>query len=534
MTSCVHLQRALIISLFFIGMMEDIHGQNNPFPWPENRSAAISLSFDDARQSNVDVGLNLFREFDVQVTYYVNPAQMLPKLDLWKMAVQEGHEIGNHSAVHPCTGNFDWSRSRALESYSIPSMRKELVEANAQIEELLGVSPVSYAYTCGNTFVGRGLKTSSYVPLIAELFESGRGWLNEAPNDPHFVDLAQLQGIEMDGKDFETDIKPLLEKARELGSWVVLAGHEIGAPDFQTTEVTMLRELFEYLAKQEDYWLAPVGDVAARIQQHRKQSMTEMNDHLSFYASFDHGLSADFARGDKVIYSAPSQEASSEKQGGVLPPHVELNTNAGLFGNALQFSQKTKEVVFYRAQENIPYSNEAFEGTISVWLSLDPEQDLEPGYCDPIQFTDAGYNDAAYWVDFTKENPRQFRMGIFGDLSEWNPNNIGPDDNPKFAERLVVAKQRPFGHDIWTHVVISFKNINGQEGGRAAFYVNGLFQGDCHIPESFGWNIVQANLYLGLNYIGKMDELAIFDKALNANEVQLLFQLDEGVREILE
>ena len=342
MTNSVHLQRALIITLFFIGIMVDIFGQNNPFPWPENRAAAISLSFDDARQSNVEVGLNLFREFDVQVTYYVNPAQMLPKLDLWKMAVQEGHEIGNHSAVHPCTGNFDWSRTRALESYTIPSMRKELMEANAQIEELLGVVPVSYAYTCGNTFVGRGLRTSSYVPLIAELFQSGRGWLNEAPNDPHFVDLAQLQGIEMDSKDFETDIKPLLEKAKELGSWVVLAGHEIGEPDFQTTEVTMLRELFEYLSEQEDYWLAPVGDVASHIQQHRQQSLTEMSDHLSFYASFDQGLSADFAKGDKDIYSAPSQKESSEMKGEVLPPDVMLSSDAGLFGNALQFSQELR------------------------------------------------------------------------------------------------------------------------------------------------------------------------------------------------
>ena len=125
-------------------------------------------------------------------------------------------------------------------------------------------------------------------------------------------------------------------------------------------------------------------------------------------------------------------------------------------------------------------------------------------------------------------------MGVFGDLSEWNPNNIGPDDNPKFAERLVVAKQRPFGHDIWTHVVIAFKDINGQDRGRAAFYVNGLFQGDCHIPESFSWDIEQANLYLGLNYIGKMDELAIFDKALDANEVQLLFQLEQGVKELVK
>ena len=36
-----------------------------------------------------------------------------------------------------------------------------------------------------------------------------------------------LQGMEMDGKDFEADIKPLVDAAIDNGSWLLLAGHEI-------------------------------------------------------------------------------------------------------------------------------------------------------------------------------------------------------------------------------------------------------------------------------------------------------------------
>ena len=96
---------------------------------------------------------------------------------------------GNHTIGHPCTGNFAWVRydSVVLESYDLDRMRAEVLQANDKIEELLGVRPVSFAYPCGQTYVGRGTNTKSYVPLIAELFQTGRRWLDETTNAPaHF------------------------------------------------------------------------------------------------------------------------------------------------------------------------------------------------------------------------------------------------------------------------------------------------------------------------------------------------------------
>ena len=81
-------------------------------------------------------------------------------------------------------------------------MRDELIEANRRIATLLGVTPRTFAYPCGQTFVGRGPGTQSYVPVVADLFLAGRGWRDEASNDPAFVDLAQTLGVEMDDRDF--------------------------------------------------------------------------------------------------------------------------------------------------------------------------------------------------------------------------------------------------------------------------------------------------------------------------------------------
>jgi len=239
------------------------------FRWPDGKKAAVSLSFDDARESQVGGGTELLDRLGAKVTFYVVPRNVEKRLAGWRKAVAAGHEIANHSLTHPCTGNFGWSRGQALEDFTLDRMRQELVESNQRLKELLGVDVQHFAYPCGQSFVGRGRETKSYVPLVAELFVSGRGWLDETPNDPAFVDLAQVQGMEMDGKSFD-ELKTVIEDAKKTGHWVVLGGHEIGPSGRQTTEVEMLEQLVPYLRDTANQvWLAPVGTVAEYVREQR-------------------------------------------------------------------------------------------------------------------------------------------------------------------------------------------------------------------------------------------------------------------------
>jgi peptidoglycan/xylan/chitin deacetylase (PgdA/CDA1 family) len=240
------------------------------FAWPKGKQIALSLSFDDGRLSQVDAGTPFLDQYGVKATFYVGPNAVKERLDAWKKAVANGHEIGNHSLNHPCTGNFPWSRQKALEDYTIDEMREELISANKGIKELLGVEAKVFAYPCGQTFIGRAQSTKSYVPVVSELFLTGRGWLDEGPNDPTFCDFAQLTGMEMDGKDFN-QILTLINNAKKKGSWLVLAGHEIGETGGQTTSITMLRKLIEYSKDPTNgIWIAPVGTIANYIQEQKK------------------------------------------------------------------------------------------------------------------------------------------------------------------------------------------------------------------------------------------------------------------------
>ena len=233
--------------------------------WPQGKRAAISLTFDDARQSQLERGLPILDEYGVKATFYVSISSLEKRPGAWKAAAANGHEIGNHTLTHPCSGNFPFSRERALENYTLDQMRAELRQASDSIKRLLGVRPVSFAYPCGQKFVGRGRNLKSYVPLVAEEFLTGRGWMDEWANDPAFCDMAQLMAMELDGKDFE-QVKQIIDRTLANGGWLVFCSHDVGDGGRQTTLAATLKALCEYAKDPANgIWLADVGTVARHI-----------------------------------------------------------------------------------------------------------------------------------------------------------------------------------------------------------------------------------------------------------------------------
>lgn len=239
------------------------------FVWPDGKRAAVSLTFDDARPSQLDAGIPMLDAYGFKATFYIATARAQERLAEWKDVLATGHEIGNHSMRHPCTGNFSWAREKALEDYTLAQMAAELDEASTQIEAMLGVRPLTFAYPCGQKYVGRGRELRSYVPLVAERFLAGRGWRDEGANDPAFCDPAQLMTMEFDGLSFE-QLKVLVDQASEQGLWLVLCGHEIGPAGRQTTRSDTLRAFCEYARDPRNgLWVDTVANVTRYVMEHR-------------------------------------------------------------------------------------------------------------------------------------------------------------------------------------------------------------------------------------------------------------------------
>ena len=231
--------------------------------WPDGSRAALSLSFDDARSSQIRQGRALLQRLNVPATFFVLPDAVRAKIGTWRALRGDGHEIGNHSVRHPCSGNLPFTRNQPLEKLTVADIDADLDEANRRLEDLLGLTPRVFAYPCGQTFVGRGVGTQSFVPVVARKFLVGRTFNDLWANAPLHCDLAQVAAINSDGMSFE-QLHTQLDDALVEGSWIVLGGHDIGDSGAQTTSPATLEAVVQW-CRRESVRIGTVGAIGSTV-----------------------------------------------------------------------------------------------------------------------------------------------------------------------------------------------------------------------------------------------------------------------------
>lgn len=263
------------------------------------------------------------------------------------------------------------------------------------------------------------------------------------------------------------------------------------------------------------------------------QDLSALRSALTFHASFDQDLHADFSRGDKLSYVKKGKELVAA----VPNEEAKIAHGEGKFGNSLWFPKKGLTRPQYKDAGVLGYNGQSWSSTVSVWLRLDPDKDLEPGYCDPVQIVGDDGKKGFIFLEWSKdETPRYFRYAIRPLFEIWNPTNIQWADIP-FDKRPMVQVERtraPFSREAWTHVVFTVENINDKTRKPAGrLYMNGELKGSIENWDlTFAWDPAQVWLVLGAAYVGHMDDLAVFNRALTETEVKQLGSLKTGVREL--
>ncbi len=267
-----------------------------------------------------------------------------------------------------------------------------------------------------------------------------------------------------------------------------------------------------------------------------QEQLTQLKKAVTFYASFDSTLEADYAAGDPRIYQSESWEHRYESRAG-LPSKgvVERVSDEGRFGDALKINNRQAPVVHYKAEENVSYHASDWHGTVSFWLKLDPDKDLEPGFSDPIQLTSRSWNDRCFFVDFTKDDsPRHFRFAAFSDRDIWDPDKRKWDDVPVEERPMVEISQPPLSSEKWTHVCMTWANFNtGNADGILRCYLDGKQVGELVDRRiTFTWEPNEALIWFGINFQGWFDELIILNRDLSNDEVKFLYELPTGLTDL--
>jgi hypothetical protein len=269
--------------------------------------------------------------------------------------------------------------------------------------------------------------------------------------------------------------------------------------------------------------LLAYAEVARQVLPTEKAAAAALRKTATFHASFDEEVRGD--HGGSLALHTRSKEKEKGKfvfREGFDSKVFRIAKGKGIAGGALEVTDTLPNNgrVFFPAKGNLAYRKGGWGGALSVWVNTDPNRLLKTKFCDPIQITQKGANNGGIWFDFNDARPRDLRHGAFPAVPEGQKPI--PEEDPRAP--MVRVPKIDWKAGDWHHVVLSWQNFDtGKEDAVSALYIDGKLIGTIKGRAlAMDWDLDRAGIYVAVNYIGLLDELALFRRALTAEEVQAL------------
>ena len=242
---------------------------------------------------------------------------------------------------------------------------------------------------------------------------------------------------------------------------------------------------------------------------------------VTFYASFDSSLKADFSRGAALLRTRsdnPQKKGETVFKDGYPADAFRVSADGRVSG-ALEAIEvlPNRGRIFFPAASNLAYSKDGWDGAVSFWLQTNPDTMLRTRFCDPIQITHRGAHNGGLWIDFPDSKPRSMRLGAFRGLADGE--KAIKESDPQAP--LVRIPKIGFQENEWHHSAFTWSQFDtGKPDSRASLYIDGRLAGELNNRDiTMQWDMRQTGIYVAVSLIGMMDELAVFDRSLSAEEV---------------
>ena len=269
--------------------------------WPQDRLAAISLTFDDGINTHLDIVAPILNKHHLHATFFVNTGRgpWEKRKAEWKQLSVDGNELANHTVHHPCLLEQITPHS---QNYTPAMFEAEIRDAALDLARALNSTRgLTFAYPCGNMSFGKPqdqvANAALFLRYVSEYSFAARA-VNGGPVNPDELNVLAVGDLgPTAGKDFPA-LLAQAEPAFAGHNWGVFCFHGVGG-DWLSVTPEALDELAAYLERHPEIWTAPFGDVVRYIQE-RKSLSVEMTQ--SSAASLDLELQWPM---DKRIYDVP-------------------------------------------------------------------------------------------------------------------------------------------------------------------------------------------------------------------------------------
>lgn len=242
-------------------------------PW-NGHPAAISLTFDDARPVHLDVAVPELNKRHLHATFFVIVSR-LTRLDEWRQAQAEGHEIGNHTVTH----EHPSALTKAGEEVQVEDA-KNFLDSNFHANIItfaypyMEISPGVLFWVKKYNFAARGWPQDPNLLYVKS--DADPDWYN-LPGQPIFTKY----GLEV--------YQGWIEKALSLNAWTSFQFHGIGdaSTGWEPIPADKFTALLDYLKAEQTkgLWIAPFGEISAYLRAQRILENTQpqvSNDEQKF------------------------------------------------------------------------------------------------------------------------------------------------------------------------------------------------------------------------------------------------------------
>lgn len=248
-------------------------GEREAFHWPDGQRAAVSLGYDDALHSHLDNALPALDRHGFKGSFYLSLSgdTLRTRLPEWRAAAARGHELGNHTLFHQCSGSIEgraWVEPhRDLDTTSAAQMRDQVLLANVMLGAIDGRRERTLAVPCGDVMAAG----ENYIELVKDGFVAirlGHGAVVEdmLALDPHAVSVGTPAGVT------GAQLIARVEEAARKGTMANFTFHGVGGDHLMVSNAAH-EALLAHLASHPDvYWVATFVEIMKHVGQQQAQA----------------------------------------------------------------------------------------------------------------------------------------------------------------------------------------------------------------------------------------------------------------------
>ncbi len=205
------------------------------FAWPEGKKAAVNLAYDDALDSQLDVAIPALDRHGLKGSFYLTlgaePVRL--RMEDWRAAARNGHELGNHTLFHQCSGTDEgreWVQPHQdLDNTSVAQMRDQILLGNTMLHAMDGSTEFTFTAPCGD----RMARDGNYIDAVKDQFLGIKLVFGDM-NDMQALDPAATAAIAPVGFSGE-ELIALVDEAARRGTMIAFTFHGVGGDHLQTS-----------------------------------------------------------------------------------------------------------------------------------------------------------------------------------------------------------------------------------------------------------------------------------------------------------